>query len=373
VELGADNHYSTHLFTAETEKVINAHDSSEPLFLYLAYQAVHGPTEAPDSYVTPYLHIKDERRRVYAGMLAALDEGVGNVTAALKAKGMWDRTLLVFTTDNGGPSDMCMIQGSKNSPLRGGKCSITEGGVRGNAFVGGGGGALPAEVRGLAFRDLMHAVDLLPTLAAAAGARPDTNFALDGVNQLEALRSANARAMREDVFIGFDGSDRKGCAVRTARWKLLRGATSMGVKFPFFVNNITTRNYTLLSAALDVSILQLAFEGYGEPEELSWPWDPQKPPERLFDMIYDQEENNDVAKDHPEIVEELRSRLDHYVSQASAAGTDPALSPQCCKDPSQALKKCTPASPPKHSNRDGPSGEPAKTPWCDLGVTEVLV
>ena len=76
------------------------------MFLYLAYQAVHSPTQAPPaSYVGPFnATIPNPKRKTVAGMVSALDEGVGNVTAALKAAGLWSRTFFIFTTDNGGPA-----------------------------------------------------------------------------------------------------------------------------------------------------------------------------------------------------------------------------------------------------------------------------
>jgi arylsulfatase A-like enzyme len=93
--------YSTHLFTREAVKIVQQHDTSAgaaPLFLYLAYQAVHAPDEAPASYIAPYAHIKDTKRRIFAGMLSCMDEGIGNVTKALAAKQMLKDTFIVFTT-----------------------------------------------------------------------------------------------------------------------------------------------------------------------------------------------------------------------------------------------------------------------------------
>jgi arylsulfatase A-like enzyme len=119
--------YSARVFSTEAVREIEQHasESSERgFFLYLAMQSVHGPWEAPDESVAvfsdptaPDRFINDTLRQVYAGMLLELDYAVGNVTAALKNAEMWhDRTLLVLTSDNGGPG-----QGGappNNLPLR---------------------------------------------------------------------------------------------------------------------------------------------------------------------------------------------------------------------------------------------------------------
>ena len=100
-------------------------------------------------------------------MLSCLDEGVGNVTRALTSKGMAEDLVLFVTADNGSPTPSCGgYQGGQNYPLRGGKCSCWEGGLRATAFVHS--ALLPAAARGTRFEALMHAVDVLPTLLGAA-------------------------------------------------------------------------------------------------------------------------------------------------------------------------------------------------------------
>ena len=109
-----DEFYSTHLFARRAVEIIEAAaGSSAPLFLYLAWQSVHtveGPDpeqlKAPQRYIDAFNKtIPHLQRRVFAAMTTTLDEGVANVTAALKRAGMWDDTLLIFSTDNGGPAD----------------------------------------------------------------------------------------------------------------------------------------------------------------------------------------------------------------------------------------------------------------------------
>merc|ERR1712151_909813 len=167
--------YSTTLFSSRAVEVVRAHDAKQPLFLYLAYQAVHAPREVPSSYSDAYLNvIADKDRREFAGMLSCADEGIGNVTKALAEKGMLDDTLAVFTTDNGGPVTDTPggdYVGSRNYPLRGGKHSIWEGGTRGTAFVWAGSstGLMQKNLIGTPVQTLMHGVDWLPTFCNVAG------------------------------------------------------------------------------------------------------------------------------------------------------------------------------------------------------------
>ncbi|EOD07247.1 hypothetical protein EMIHUDRAFT_62301 [Emiliania huxleyi CCMP1516] len=183
--------YSTNLFTARAVEIISQHNLSSRLFLYLAYQGVHAPRQAPAAYVEPYKKgIADPVRRTFAGMISALDEGIGNVTAALAARDMIDDTLIVVTTDNGGPTTECSTTGQSNWPFRGSKCSIYEGGTRGTAFLHWQG--LPR--RGVTFTGLAHAADWLPTIVSAVGSRlwPNETLSLDGLDLWDALLSNGA-------------------------------------------------------------------------------------------------------------------------------------------------------------------------------------
>lgn len=191
--------YSTTLFSEEAVRVVKAHPKETPLFLYLAYQAVHAPAEVPQQYMDAYnTTIADRMRRKFAGMLSCMDEGLANVTTALTERGMMDNTLVVFTTDNGGPVDTGDGVGARNFPLRGGKHSIWEGGTRGTAVISG----KMLKKTGYTFTHLMHGADWLPTLAEVAGVDVSSiPLPLDGVSQWKAINSGNEYAKQRTGFV----------------------------------------------------------------------------------------------------------------------------------------------------------------------------
>ncbi|KAA0147069.1 hypothetical protein FNF28_07609 [Cafeteria roenbergensis] len=228
-----DSTYSTYIFTDRAVEVIKETDAqADRLFLYVAYQAVHSPNQVPQQYVDPYnATIADQKRRTFAGMLSCMDEGIGNITEALRAKGMLDDTLIVFSTDNGGPVDVpdCDVcadaTGSVNWPLRGGKFSLWQGGVLGTAFIAGSG--VPESRFGTSYGGLMHIADWLPTLAyGALGIGPEEvpTKPLDGVNQWDAI-VGNAAPPRESYLVNIDRLHEDGghAGFQQGDWKLMVG------------------------------------------------------------------------------------------------------------------------------------------------------
>ena len=280
--------YSTHVFTREAIRIVQEHDNADgPLFLYLAHQAVHWPDEVPGRYTEPYKNrsVWSDRRRTYAGMLTAADESIANVTQALKDKGMWEDTLVVFTTDNGGPTAVCSIQGSSNFPRRGGKCTVWEGGTTGDGLLSG-----PALQKFLGIQPggryphIFHAVDWLPTLAAIVGASP-AGKPLDGVNHVDALKGKSTIPPREEVFVGYAAYGNKwyGPAIRYKIWKLIQGVSG-GPETP---NDNPSGPKSPAKGGISGDYL-------------------------LYDLSSDPEEENDVSADFPIIVQVLRAKLQEY-------------------------------------------------------------
>ena len=100
-----DGEYSTHVYTRHVQGLLSGWKPADaPIFLYMAWQAVHEPMSVPDSYRVAYKGTADPSRQIYAGMLTALDEGIGNITDTLKSTGMYDNSVMVLSNDNGGMS-----------------------------------------------------------------------------------------------------------------------------------------------------------------------------------------------------------------------------------------------------------------------------
>ncbi|XP_067935201.1 arylsulfatase B-like [Watersipora subatra] len=193
-----DGRYSVDVFTERAQAIIEEHNSTTPLFLYLAYQSVHGPLQVPSNYTIPYESIKDKKRRTYAGMVAAMDEGIGKLMDTLKASSLWNNTLVIFSTDNGGATNV----GASNYPLRAGKGSYYEGGIRGIGFVTG---PLVSAAAGQVNHELIHVTDWFPTLMYLAGGSIDSEE-LDGYNVWEAILSRQ-KSPRYEILHNIDPFD----------------------------------------------------------------------------------------------------------------------------------------------------------------------
>lgn len=219
--------YSTELFGNRSQEIIEQHHETKgPLFLYLAFQAVHGPVQVPKHFAALYSRNSEwkKNRQVYAGMLTAADEAIQQVLDALKLKGLWNNTLVIFTTDNGGPKST-----TSNFPLRGFKKQIWEGGVVGDGIISGPALTSLGIPRGSTMPHLFHVTDWFPTIAHIVGVKPEGK-PLDGVSQLDTLRGGVAS--RQVLFAGYSwdttgsASSMNLAAIRYDKWKFVRDSNS---------------------------------------------------------------------------------------------------------------------------------------------------
>ncbi|CAJ1933670.1 unnamed protein product [Cylindrotheca closterium] len=372
-ELGfGKEQYSTHVFTKQAIRVVEdygnrkhtlqdhdeRHPSNEtdpteskngtlpPLFLYLAFQAVHAPDQVPWPYKDRYSDRADwsDTRKTYAGMLTAADEGIGNITKVLQKDypDIWDNLLIVFTTDNGGPTEICAVQGSSNHPKRGGKCTVWEGGTTGDGFVSGPymtklledenegevGNSNRDKTTSLSdaesskgqshdstpvhsmrhYSHLFHVVDWLPTLAQIVGVKPRDG--LDGKGQLSGWQ--HDIPIRDHVHIGyafaaFSTKQWYGPAIRSQQWKLIQGSSGGPDE-----NNLKPKGSDEPlpgGGSIDGGQSESASVNNNNNNNTSFENESNY---LLFDLENDPNEQHNVASQFPEIVESLVDKLREY-------------------------------------------------------------
>ena len=193
--------YSTFLLADEAVALIERHDGGSPFFLYLPFNAVHNPNDAPQEYIDLYSDSSDPEQR---GQLKAMDDAIGQVLNALDDKGVLDDTLIMFLNDNGGTESA-----GWNAPYRGKKSDYYEGAMRVPAVI-----RWPGEITAGSESDaLLHVVDLFPTFAGLAGADTTGDLPLDGLDAWEAI-AEGAASPRTEVVYSLD-------VIRVGDWKLI--------------------------------------------------------------------------------------------------------------------------------------------------------
>ncbi len=213
--------YVTQLWGQDAVAQIDAHDPSTPLFMYLAFTAPHSPYQAPREYVDRYKDIEDPTRRTFAAMISCMDDEIGKVVAALEKKRMRENTLIVFMSDNGG-NRTAMLAGdadvsklklpADNGPFRGGKGTLYEGGTRVAALAN-----WPGRIKAGEVKEVIHVVDMFPTLAGLAGATSIQGKPLDGLDVWSTISNGDTSPRQEVVYNiePFRGG------VRAGDWKLI--------------------------------------------------------------------------------------------------------------------------------------------------------
>ncbi|XP_061402806.1 arylsulfatase B-like, partial [Musca vetustissima] len=183
--------YATDLFTQEAVRIIDEHDTDRPLFLLMSHLAVHtgnedNPMEVLEEDLEKFQYISDPKRRAYAAMVSRLDQSVGQTVTALKDKGILNNTIILLYSDNGAPTVGIHSNAGSNYPFRGQKESPWEGGVRSAGAIW----SPMLRRKNYVSNQVAHAIDWLPTLAAAAGVAVPKHLQLDGVNLWPSLSEA---------------------------------------------------------------------------------------------------------------------------------------------------------------------------------------
>ncbi|ELR98093.1 arylsulfatase [Gloeocapsa sp. PCC 73106] len=251
--------YATDLIGQEAVKLINNHNyEQQPLFLYIAFNAPHTPLHAKTEDIEDYLTIDDEKRRVFAAQVQSMDEAIGKIIQSLENQQVCDNTFVFFVSDNGG-SVMRANRGD-NRPLRGGKNSLYEGGVRVPAIV-----SYPPKLSAnQEINQIFSIVDLYPTLAKLAGVESVEGKQLDGLD----IFAKHSR--RDELLIQY------------------RSSTSAA---------IIKDNYKLVLNG-----------GYGES--------PYYGTVELFNLKTDPLETHNLAYVEPEKVKEITTLLERYEQEA---------------------------------------------------------
>ncbi|MDF1811935.1 MAG: sulfatase-like hydrolase/transferase [Verrucomicrobiales bacterium] len=205
--------YITDLFNQRTVRYIRE-EASEPFFIYVPYNAVHHPYHVPDDPSQSYTNENknDGTRAGYAKMVERIDQGVGEMFAALEEKGILDNTMIIFTSDNGGE------RFSDNGPLFNHKTTAWEGGIRVPCLIRWPDGGIPA---GKVVTQAGITMDLTATILAAAGIELPADPVLDGIDLLPILRGEKPEIERTFCW-RVDRTRRKMKAVRHGDWKYVK-------------------------------------------------------------------------------------------------------------------------------------------------------
>jgi arylsulfatase A-like enzyme len=215
-EIFEDGSYLTERIGEEAVNFIN-HRRQSPWFLYTAFNAVHYPMHAPKKYVELFMDLEPERR-MYAAMLAAADDAIGNVLAALERSGQRENTLIFLLGDNGATTEKRAGLNQKpataghNRPFRGYKFSTFDGGMHVPALVNWP-GQVPAGKRN---DEILMTADILPTVCRLTGASVPNDRKIDGQDIWPVLTEGKASPHE---YVAWTSGPQ--LAIRKGKWKLV--------------------------------------------------------------------------------------------------------------------------------------------------------
>ena len=298
--------YSTNLFAQYAVNVIHKfgeqhNNDNKQLFLYLPFEAVHGAAscdpdcynpygdllQAPKYYIDQQSQINNTNRRIFGGMLGALDDGIKNITKALMDIGIWNDTLFIFSTDNGAPCNHFNGTAMTNYPLKGGKGTMWEGGVKGAAFI-----YSPIFENnpnkyktGYRYKGMMHITDWYVTFAGILNKNIDILPDLDGYNMWKSLIN-NVTSPRNEFIVNIDPLKNNQSGIRSGKWKLLQNISD-AQWCPLYDDDVIDYEYDDKNS---IEIIDVA----------------------LFDIENDPNERINLAVNNSEIVKELQEKINGY-------------------------------------------------------------
>ena len=239
-------------------------NKTKPWFLYLPFNAQHAPLQAPKKYLERFPKITDEKRQLFAAMMASMDDAIGRVVGKIRALGQEENTLIFFIADNGGPTASTT---SHNGPLRGFKMTTFEGGPR-VPYIAQWKGKIPA---GKTYDLPVMNLDVLPTAIIAAGGKTDPSWQLDGVDLMPYLTGKPTSRPHQTLYWRYG-----------PQWAIRHGDLKLVV----------------------------SKGGSGQPE--------------LYDLATDIGESKDLASAQPAKVKELQALWDKWNAEQAPASTPDA-------------------------------------------------
>lgn len=308
--------YNTDFFTDRSVELIRSHDKSKPMFMYLAYTAPHIPEEAPEDQINKFYpeDASNSTRKTYATMVTMMDIGIGKVVNALKDQSMLENSILVFMSDNGAR----FLSSGSNYPLRGGKGSFFEGGVRAMTFVN----SPLLQKTGYTNKNIHHVTDWYATFQQMVGDSPENHkkaqLPIDGVNIWDSINEGiscreevllnirdpsmyiNSNQIAQDfskvdieIKIVEDHDAQDFMALRWKNWKLIAGGS------------LEMRGWSTFN-------LETSYEPFSDKHGNTHIWSGASGT-LLFDLSEDEREDNNLAEQRPDIVKKLLDKKKDYM------------------------------------------------------------
>lgn len=289
-EASHDEGYSTDLIAEEAVRFIEQQqDKSSPFFLYVPFNAPHAPLQVPEKWLDDYASVADKNRRTYMAMVAAMDAGVGRILEALERTGVEKDTLVWFFSDNGGPGM------GDNTPLRAGKGTVYEGGIRVAAAV-----RWPGQVEaGGKIDGPLAYIDVWPTLARLAGLDPGggPGKPLDGRDVWDVIQG-ETEAPERALYSYFERYQGESLALIEYPWKLVRNGPPILGPNPDDAPPAGMRRRPMQELEVE-----------------------------LFRLDRDPNEKTDLSAEQPERVQALLEKLRQFRAQRPKGGVPPMTAP----------------------------------------------